>query len=239
MQGASFGVFISHIHEEEPVASKLREWLESSSHGELNIFIGGAVPLGKQWLQETADALKSSRLVISLLSPFSLPRMWIHLETGWAQGHGIDVLPVCHSGLTCQKLPIPYSEYQGVDIAGQEFGRNLLSTLSLRTGTRDPTYPSASSARFEEEIRKLCQEVSRPKLTGRDREILKLIDELVEAEKRLLNARQIADAFHTRPGKMESRIQHLVGAGLIVGVMWGASGTCYALTQEGKAYLAG
>jgi len=96
-----FSIFISHIHEEAPVAKALKEWLQACFPGHVSAFVSSDyedIPLGKKWLAEIKSVMDRSRLLITLISPASFERMWIHLEAGWALGSEIDVLPICHTG---------------------------------------------------------------------------------------------------------------------------------------------
>src|SRR3990172_4695206 len=103
-------VFISHIHEEAPLAMVLKEWLESSYAGQLDVFVSSDredVPAGSKWLEEIDRALEQSSICVVLCSPASVIRPWINFETGSAWHKQIPVLPVCHSGQEKASLPAP------------------------------------------------------------------------------------------------------------------------------------
>lgn len=132
-----FCIFISHIHEEAPVAKELKQWLEACFPGHVAAFVSSDyedIPLGRKWLAEIESAIDSSRLAISLISETSLNRMWIHLEAGWALGRKIDVLPICYGGTRAANLPRPYSDFNGVDVEADDFAGRLLSALKIRLG---------------------------------------------------------------------------------------------------------
>jgi hypothetical protein len=129
-----FTIFISHIHEEAAVARELRDWFHAAFPGFVKAFVSSDYednPLGTRWLQKINRAMTRSRLLITVLSPQSWERMWIHLEAGWALGRGIDILPLCHSGMSVERLPRPYSDYSGTEVERDDFARRLLVALKV------------------------------------------------------------------------------------------------------------
>jgi TIR domain len=131
-KGPVFTIFISHIHEEAAVARELRDWFHAAFPGLVKAFVSSDYednPLGTRWLQKINRAMTRSRLLVTLLSPQSWERMWIHLEAGWALGRGIDILPLCHSGMSIERLPRPYSDYGGTEVERDDFAQRLLVAL--------------------------------------------------------------------------------------------------------------
>jgi len=141
MARAPISIFISHIHEEAAIAKTLKQWLEASFPGHISAFVSSDyedLPLGKRWLAEIEAAMDRSRLLITLISPASFERMWIHLEAGWALGREVEVLPICHSGRSVGQLPRPYSDWSGVDIEADDFAGRLLEAFKSRLGLDHP-----------------------------------------------------------------------------------------------------
>jgi hypothetical protein len=125
-------IFISHIHEEAPLAIALKKWLESSFPGRLDVFVSSDredIPPGSKWLEEIDRALRDSLICIVLCSPASVTRPWISFETGSAWQKQIPVLPVCHSGQDKNKLPAPLSYLQSLDLLSPDFIGDLISSL--------------------------------------------------------------------------------------------------------------
>jgi len=60
--------------------------------------------------------------------------MWIHLEAGWALGRCIEILLVCHSGVSISRLPRPYSDHSGTEVESGDFAQRLLTAMKRRLG---------------------------------------------------------------------------------------------------------
>lgn len=126
-------IFLSHIHEEAPLALVIKDWVESSFSGLTDVFVSSDIkdlPAGLRWLNEISDALDESHSFIVLCSTYSIRRPWINFETGCAWIKGVPVLPICHSGLKKSDLPKPLSEFQGLEIPSDDFIHDLLSSLA-------------------------------------------------------------------------------------------------------------
>lgn len=70
-------VFISHISEEKEIAQKLKQVIESSFLGLIEVFVSSdadSIRLGKKWLESITDALKKCKIEIILASPESVKR---------------------------------------------------------------------------------------------------------------------------------------------------------------------
>jgi len=126
-------VFISHITEEAPLAHVLKEWMEGSFPGLIEVFVSSDVrdlPAGKKWLDEIDTALQNAKMFLVLCSPHSLPRPWINFETGCAWIKRIPILPLCHSGQTKGNLPPPISEFQALEVEDTSFIGDFLNSLA-------------------------------------------------------------------------------------------------------------
>ena len=103
-------VFISHITEEKELAHLVQELIEKSFLGMIEVFVSSdehSISLGQKWLDNITEALKSCAIEIILCSPNSIKRPWINFEAGAGWVRDIPVIPLCHSGLTPSKLPMP------------------------------------------------------------------------------------------------------------------------------------
>lgn len=108
-------VFISHIHEEKEIANAFKELIEKSFLGMIEVFISSNdsnIGMGQRWLDNITGALKNASVEILLCSPKSVERPWINFEAGAGWIKDIPVIPLCHSGMTPSKLPIPLNMLQ-------------------------------------------------------------------------------------------------------------------------------
>lgn len=157
----AFTIFISHIHEEAAVAQVLRGWFHAAFPGLVEAFVSSDYednPLGGRWLQTIDRALNRSRLLVTVLSPRSYERMWIHLEAGWALGREIDILPLCHSGMGIDQLPRPYSDYSGTEVERDDFALRLLMALKRHLGL-EHSLPHGMLAGLTGDVRNACAQL--------------------------------------------------------------------------------
>ncbi len=111
--------FISHIKEEAGIALKLKECIESTFAGQVEVFVSSDVrdlPAGSKWLTEIDAALNSSLVFLVLCSKNSLKRPWINVEMGCVWIKGVPIIPLCHSGQTKGELPSPISSFQALEM---------------------------------------------------------------------------------------------------------------------------
>lgn len=116
-------IFLSHVTVESKLADSLRDHLVRDFIGLVQVFESSdriSIPAGKKWLQEITEALGRANLHVILCSKEATLRPWIQFEAGAAHLRGIPIIPLCHSGLTCAQLPVPLSEYEGVQISDAE-----------------------------------------------------------------------------------------------------------------------
>src|SRR5262245_40600687 len=110
-------VFVSHVSEEEAVATALKRALDADFLGLVRLFIssdGESIAAGKEWLEALERTLDECALMISFCSPISIGRPWLAFEAGYAWSLNKPIIPVCHGGLTPQDLPMPLSLRQGL-----------------------------------------------------------------------------------------------------------------------------
>jgi hypothetical protein len=124
-------VFLSHIKEEAPVASVLKEWIESSLDRDVHLS-GEAqnIELGKQRLAEVDRALGEAELVLLLCSERAVGRPWINFESGCAWFKRVPVMAVCHCGCSTAELPPPLGSFPAFDLTDAASCQALLQTLA-------------------------------------------------------------------------------------------------------------
>lgn len=108
-------VFISHITEEREVAGALKDLIDGSFLGMIEVFLSSdpsSIQVGQRWLDSITHALKACDVEIIIASPHSMYRPWINFEAGAGWVRDIPVIPLCHSGMTPTKLPYPMRALQ-------------------------------------------------------------------------------------------------------------------------------
>jgi hypothetical protein len=142
-------VFISHISSETALAQALKQRLQRDFLGLLDIFVSSdqtTIRAGSKWLDEVDKALKGADAQIVLASKESVGRPWVNFEAGAVWLRGIPVIPVCHSGMTPQDLPVPLSMLQSVGVGDPDGLRKLYDTLALRAKVDAPAIDYAALA---------------------------------------------------------------------------------------------
>jgi hypothetical protein len=109
------GIFISHITEENSVALLLKDFLKKALGENLPIFVSSdyeSISGGDVWFTTIVAGIKTSAVVLVLLSPQSLERRWINFEAGVGVGAGSTVIPVVIHGLQRSEVGHPLSSLQ-------------------------------------------------------------------------------------------------------------------------------
>ena len=139
-------VFISHISEEAPLASVLKEWVEAAFLGLVEVFVSQHdISLGQQWFQRLEEELTDAKAMLVLCSKRSILMPWINFETGAVHTKGIPVIPICYAGITTATLPAPLSFFQGLDATAGDFAERIMADLGKNLG-----YPRPPAIRYEE-----------------------------------------------------------------------------------------
>jgi hypothetical protein len=112
-------LFISHVYEERHVAQVLQKYLHQAFGNSIPVFaafdkesIGG----GKKWFTHITENLKTSRVVLVLISSASHQRPWLSFEAGFGDGGGAIVIPVALKDFAWGTLQFPLAGYQGRSI---------------------------------------------------------------------------------------------------------------------------
>ena len=134
-------VFISHITEEKELAVRTKELIENSFLGMIEVFVSSdehSIALGQKWLDNITQSLKSCALEIILCSPKSVTRPWINFEAGAGWIREIPVIPLCHSGMTPSKLPMPLNLLQAATANEISSLKLLFPVLAQTLGSKTP-----------------------------------------------------------------------------------------------------
>ena len=125
-------VFISHIAEEAALASVLKDWIESTFLGQVDVFVSGHdISSGEQWFRRLGEELTDAKAMLVLCSERSVSRPWINFEAG--AGHVKDLAK--HLGYA--RPPLIRHEEMTADLEkalshlGQESGNNVVGDLGF------------------------------------------------------------------------------------------------------------
>jgi molybdopterin-guanine dinucleotide biosynthesis protein A len=134
-------VFISHISSETALAQALKQHLQRDFLGLLDIFVSSdqsTIGAGSRWLDEVDKALKAADAQIVLASKESVGRPWVNFEAGAVWLRGIPVIPLCHSGMAPEELPVPLSMLQSISVGDPAGLRKLYDVLAQRAKVDAP-----------------------------------------------------------------------------------------------------
>jgi hypothetical protein len=153
-------VFLSHLTVEAKLADIISRHFSRDFIGLIHVFASSdstSVPVGSKWLTEIVDALGEADVHMILCSAESVNRPWINFEAGAARLRGIPIIPICHTGFTPARLPVPLSESEGIEAASPEELRSLYKTIADMLGADVPDIDflafAAEIAGFEAEYR--------------------------------------------------------------------------------------
>jgi hypothetical protein len=127
-------IFLSHPHAEGEIAVSFARWLEKVFRRHTEVIctsepeyrISGSIMVTRKIVEH----VKSSSVVICLISPRSLILPWLFYEMGAAQALGKIFIPCVMGGLSLRDLPPQAFEYQGVELSSEEGLRSLVRNLS-------------------------------------------------------------------------------------------------------------
>jgi hypothetical protein len=142
-------VFISHISDETRIAQWLKTQLDRDFLGGLEIFVSSdrsTIGAGRRWLDEVQTALKRADLQVVLCSRGSVGRPWVNFEAGAVWLRGIPVVPVCHSGLGPESLPVPLSMLEAIVLSDAGGLAKLYDAVARALGLRTPSVDFAALA---------------------------------------------------------------------------------------------
>jgi hypothetical protein len=137
-------LFLSHIHEEQVLATIFKAALEDEFAGFVDVFVssdGTSIPAGSNFLKRIEDGLVNCIGAIYLISPVSVQRNWINFELGavWVRNaisirgeqSEIPTIPICHAGMISSLLPAPLNNLNA--IVGNQASQLEFAFRSLQT----------------------------------------------------------------------------------------------------------
>lgn len=248
-------IFISHIHEDSPLAKALAAWIETTFAGRYEVFLSSdeeSSRPGDRWMQELDEGPEEAKVLLVLCSPTSVTRPWISFEAGCGYIRPVPVIPICHSGLRKTDLPKPFSLFLAFDLQQEDFAENLIQFLAMHGEVGplpeiryDDVQAELNEAASQSETQKevpaeppASQESVAPSgLTELARAILNVY---AHADDTRLWEGDIFQALYERYPKseIEAALDRLRDAGLLRICAVGRRGPQYGITLEGKKKLA-
>lgn len=146
-------IFVSHTAKESELAVLLKQEILKDFLGVVEIFVssdGKSILAGNDWLQQVKASLKEATLEIVLCSKESVSRPWVNFEAGAGWIRGIPIIPVCHSGLHPNDLPIPMTLMNGI-VASDADGLQMLYERIAKL--LDMQVPKADFAALAEKVK--------------------------------------------------------------------------------------
>lgn len=126
-------IFISHISEETEMAQLLKSEIEERFRGIFDVFVssdGKSIQGGDLWFTTIKNAIENADIMLVLCSSKSIYRPWIPFEFGAGLMRGTKTIPICHSDMSPNLLPMPFSAVQSWSISNNKELGNLFEMLS-------------------------------------------------------------------------------------------------------------
>lgn len=113
-------LFISHVHEDELIAKRIKNWLDEKLAKSINIFVSSdksdSLKGGSDWWDEIRLMLSQAKCIIVLITKRSLNRNWIYFEIGGGYFQKKKLLPLLiNVNKTDIKSPLNQITYLEVD----------------------------------------------------------------------------------------------------------------------------
>jgi hypothetical protein len=146
-------VFVSHITEEKELAYLVKDFISTAFLELIEVFVStdeNSISLGEKWLENITNSLKECFIEIIICSPKSVERPWINFEAGAGWIRGIPVIPLCHSGIHPDTLPMPLNLLQGANLNSVSELRLLLPILAKAI---DSSVPNFDFSDFAEKVK--------------------------------------------------------------------------------------
>ena len=131
-----FSIFISHDTQDETIAIELKSFLEDIFLN-ANVYVSGRdLEGGQTWIENIKLSLKTSQVVISIISKKSITNNWIYFETGAGFVEDKSIPLIC-DGISFQDLFPPISLLQSRTLTKQGI-EALVQDISNKLSLRKP-----------------------------------------------------------------------------------------------------
>jgi TIR domain len=153
-------LFLSHRTTEARFADLIKARLEEDFFGIINLFCSTditSVPVGAEWDERLLDGLRRAKAMLALCSNQSVKLPWINFEIGGAATRGVEIMPLCHSGVTPGLLPASVKMKQAVTLTSGKDLERWYVKLSELIGCRVPRVDFEALAGQFRELEKIYE----------------------------------------------------------------------------------
>ena len=134
--GESEKIFLSHGHRDGEMAVELADWLQEAYLGQLEVICTSQteyqISSGHMVTKGLLEHLRSSTIVLILITPNSLHLPWVYWEMGAAHALEKYFIPCVAGGVSLRELPPQAYEYQGANLSDVRDLDRLLQAIGDR-----------------------------------------------------------------------------------------------------------
>ena len=127
-------LFLSHSHSESSTAIAVAHWLEEIFVDQIDVICTSEpehhIRPGHMLTSGILEKMRSSAVVLVLVTPESLAHPWVYYEMGAAYALEKPFIPCVTRGTALANLPPQAMEYQGANLRSVEDLRKLVRALS-------------------------------------------------------------------------------------------------------------
>jgi len=139
-------IFICHAESDKNVANVLRDYLRKADK-KVDVFVAShseSLSGGQQWWDSIRDNLQRASVVLTLVSPRSKDRPWLHFESGGGLFKGATVIPLAIPPEP-KSFALPLGVLQGYDLGALEDIRSLVTQVGIHFGLQFENSPATLS----------------------------------------------------------------------------------------------
>lgn len=240
----AMNVFISHVADEGLLALVLKECIQKTTKNKVKVFVSSDIQnisAGDVWLENLEKALSGAKILIVLCSPFSVTRPWVNFEIGSAWIKHIPIIPICHSGLELEKLPVPLSSFHGLDINSKKFLRTLIDSLAKKANIKQKLriYPGQTKKKIEDTLRKIKVNVlsnTRTAEASHD-DVGVILKKIAVSDEDDCTCKKLAQSLRLGENDLDVYLRHLMDRRFIKKKLRWKSDCQYGTTRRGREYL--
>jgi len=142
-------IFLSYIAEEQGIASSVRDFVQGFMTGK-TVFMADrwTINAGENWLDTIKSELVQAKVVLSMMSPRSIKKPWIHFEAGAGWINKV-IIPLCYGKrMSKERLPEPYSRFQAIELRHPSEQYDLIRSLYHHLGAGEAPRPEYLALRL-------------------------------------------------------------------------------------------
>lgn len=140
-------VFISHIGDESPIALELKKLLNEVFTEAIPVFVSSdyeSIVSGEEWYRRVVESIKSSKVVIVLISKESVDRPWVNFEAGVGAGSNSKIFPVAIRGFNLGDLKPPLQPLQARYINNADSIQAVIRDVGVTINKRPQAFEAES-----------------------------------------------------------------------------------------------